>query len=131
MTSTLLPPHSKPPSLTFSPALPAHPPLIIWQVFFDRKDLREISESQLKQDVRSSYVLVTVLDPATVTSPWVVMENETAYATAVPIQVLYDADNYRWTELRKWVEERVEITVFGAAERAKGRRPCYHDARRS
>ena len=46
-------------------------------------------------DVIASSVVVTVVDTATFDSSWVVLENQTAHESSIPIQTVYDADVYR------------------------------------
>eukprot|EP00450_Noctiluca_scintillans_P019286 CAMPEP_0194513594 /NCGR_PEP_ID=MMETSP0253-20130528/45905_1 /TAXON_ID=2966 /ORGANISM="Noctiluca scintillans" /LENGTH=189 /DNA_ID=CAMNT_0039357159 /DNA_START=19 /DNA_END=584 /DNA_ORIENTATION=+ len=71
--------------------------------FFDRCDLLEITASTLEQAVLASRLLVTVLDPFTFISPWVLMENLSAANCGIPIIMTYDADRFHWAELDKWV----------------------------
>jgi len=71
--------------------------------FFDRSDLLEITASALEQAVLASRLLVTVLDPFTFSSPWVLMENLSAANRGIPIILTYDADRFHWAQLDKWV----------------------------
>jgi len=72
--------------------------------FFDRCDLLEITASALEQAVLASRLLVTVLDPFTFISPWVLMENLSAANCGIPIIMTYDADRFHWAQLDKWVD---------------------------
>ena len=72
--------------------------------FFDRSSLDEISKEQLERDVLASRCLVTILDPETFNSDWVVFENETALTANVPIQFFYDGDMFSWPDLQQWKE---------------------------
>jgi hypothetical protein len=57
-------------------------------------------------------VCVTVLDPFTFNSSWVLRENELAANAGIPIVLVYDADRYRWDgQLDKW--RRLHPWVFG------------------
>ena len=73
--------------------------------FFDLQNLEEISQEQLRADVLKSKCLVTVLDPETFKSQWVVLENQTAAENGTPIVIFFDGDKYAWNELSFWVEE--------------------------
>mmetsp|Transcript_55601 Transcript_55601/g.148300 ORF Transcript_55601/g.148300 Transcript_55601/m.148300 type:complete len:654 (-) Transcript_55601:255-2216(-) len=85
--------------------------------FFDRSDLLVITEKALKKAVRSSKVCVTVLDPFTFDSGWVLQENLCAANCGIPIVVLYDSDRFAWSqfemwrEMYPWVFARPEIAV--------------------
>ena len=72
------------------------------KVFFDRSDLTDISEEVLERSVKESRVLVTVLDPHTFESDWVVKENQWAAEAGRPIVPIYDGDRHRWDTLKKW-----------------------------
>ncbi len=72
------------------------------KVFFDRSDLTDISEEVLERSVQESRVLVTVLDPHTFESDWVVKENQWAAEVGRPIVPIYDGDRHRWDTLKKW-----------------------------
>ena len=58
--------------------------------FFDRSDLLEITEPALKEALLASDVLVTVIDPFTFNSIWVLRENVFAFNLGVPIVVSKD-----------------------------------------
>merc|ERR1719261_1965385 len=73
-----------------------------FKAWFDRSDLQEITMDKLKEAVESSHCLITILDPFTFESPWVVKENEWARDANIPIILLYDGDRYRWDQLAKW-----------------------------
>ena len=72
------------------------------KVFFDRSDLTDISEEVLERSVKESRVLVTVLDPHTFESDWVVKENQWAAEAGRPIVPIYDGDRHRWDTIKKW-----------------------------
>jgi hypothetical protein len=72
------------------------------KVFFDRSDLTDISEEVLERSVKESRVLVTVLDPHTFESDWVVKENQWAADAGRPIVPIYDGDRHRWDTIKKW-----------------------------
>ena len=72
------------------------------KVFFDRSDLTDISEEVLERSVKESRVLVTVLDPHTFESDWVVKENQWAAEAGRPIVPLYDGDRHRWDTIKKY-----------------------------
>jgi len=72
------------------------------KVFFDRSDLTDISEEVLERSVKDSRVLVTVLDPHTFESDWVVKENQWAADAGRPIVPIYDGDRHRWDTIKKW-----------------------------
>ena len=72
------------------------------KVFFDRSDLTDISEEVLERSVKESRVVVTVLDPHTFESDWVVKENRWAAEAGRPIVPIYDGDRHRWDTLKKW-----------------------------
>ena len=73
--------------------------------FFDRSDLDEISEEALKERMMSSRVVVTILDPYTFNSSWVLRENEWAANAGIPIITVYDADRFKWAgQLDKWFQ---------------------------
>ena len=72
------------------------------KVFFDRSDLTDISEEVLERSVKESRVVVTVLDPHTFESDWVVKENRWAAAAGRPIVPIYDGDRHRWDTIKKW-----------------------------
>ena len=71
------------------------------KVFFDRSDLTDISEEVLERSVKESRVVVTVLDPHTFESDWVVKENRWAAEAGRPIVPLYDGDRHRWDTIKK------------------------------
>jgi len=71
--------------------------------FFDRLDLLEISEEVLEDAVKTSRVLVTIIDPYTFESEWVVKENAWAEQYGRPIITLFDGDHHRWDQLKKWL----------------------------
>ncbi|KAH8057611.1 hypothetical protein JL722_6697 [Aureococcus anophagefferens] len=73
------------------------------KVFFDRSDLLEISEAALRDAVRASRVIVTVVDPVTFDSVWVANENAWAKDLGKPIVAFYDRDRHAWDEISKWV----------------------------
>ena len=73
------------------------------KVFFDRSDLTDISEEVLERSVKESRVVVTVLDPHTFESDWVVKENRWAAEAGRPIVPLYDGDRHRWDTIKKSV----------------------------
>ena len=70
------------------------------KVFFDRSDLTDISEEVLERSVKESRVLVTVLDPHTFESDWVVKENQWAAEAGRPIVPIYDGDRHRWDTMK-------------------------------
>jgi hypothetical protein len=71
--------------------------------FFDRSDLLEVTEAALHSHMRRSNIVVTVLDPLTFSSIWVLKEHYCAYNEGIPIICVYDADRYRWTgQLDRW-----------------------------
>jgi len=72
------------------------------KVFFDRSDLTDISEEVLERSVKESRVVVTVLDPHTFESDWVVKENRWAAEAGRPILPIYDGDRHRWNTIKKW-----------------------------
>ena len=72
------------------------------KVFFDRSDLTDISEEVLERSVKESRVLVTVLDPHTFESDWVVKENRWAAEAGRPIVPIYDGDRHRWDTIKKY-----------------------------
>ena len=82
---------------------------MIWNLqfaaIFDRNALEETTKDGLKEHVLSSACLVTVLDPETFKSQWVVLENQTAAENGTPIVIFFDGDKYAWNELSFWVEE--------------------------
>lgn len=84
--------------------------------FFDRTDLKLITMEQLKEDVLSSGCIVTVLDPSTFESEWVVFEHRTAVEAGIPIVPFYDADSYRWAELSHWVQKHPAFFTVPAVE---------------
>ena len=71
------------------------------KVFFDRSDLTDISEEVLARSVKESRVVVTVLDPHTFESDWVVKENRWAAEAGRPIVPIYDGDRHRWDTIKK------------------------------
>ena len=52
--------------------------------FFDLQNLEEISREQLIKDVKNSKAVVTVVDPETFRSDWVILENQTAFDNGIP-----------------------------------------------
>ena len=56
-----------------------------WTTFFARTDLSPVTEAALRRAVENSRVVVTVLDPVTLSSPWVRKENMWAFNSGVPI----------------------------------------------
>ena len=60
---------------------------------------------KLKEHVLSSACIVTVLDPSTFHSEWVLKEHEWATEAGIPIVPFYDADLYRWADLSLWVSQ--------------------------
>ena len=52
--------------------------------------------------MKESRVLVTVLDPHTFESDWVVKENRWAAEAGRPILPIYDGDRHRWNTIKKW-----------------------------
>ena len=93
------------------------------KVFFDRSDLTDISEEVLERSVKESRVVVTVLDPHTVESDWVVKENRWAAEAVRPIVPIYDGDRHRWDTIKKcaacvWLGSRLspfDVRAGGAA----------------
>ena len=104
--------------------------------FFDRSSLDEISKAQLERDVIASRCLVTILDPETFTSEWVVFENETATAAGVPIVPFYDGDAYAWSELQQWKDKypsffaKVAPIEYRKAEHKESRRKLVETTKR-
>ena len=87
------------------------------QAFFDRSSLEEISKVQLERDVLASRCLVTVLDPETFTSDWVVFENETATAAGIPIVPFYDADAYAFSQhIQQWKDKHPDFFAMAPIE---------------
>ena len=73
--------------------------------FFDLQNLEEISPEQLTKDVKSSKALVTIIDPETFKSQWVILENQTASDNGIPIIPFYDGDRWKWNDISFWVAE--------------------------
>ena len=73
-----------------------------FKAWFDRSDLNTISMEALQEAVEKSVCLVTILDPFTFESEWVVSENQWARDKNIPIIALYDADRYPWDTVGKW-----------------------------
>ena len=67
----------------------------------------------LQDAVEKSALLVTILDPFTFESEWVVKENEWARDKGVPIIALYDGDRYQWDQAR-WLHRRVCVQNRGS-----------------
>ena len=65
-----------------------------------RSDLDEITMEALQDAVLKSALVVTILDPFTFESEWVVKENEWARDNGIPIIALYDGDRYQWDQAR-------------------------------
>ena len=49
--------------------------------------------------VLASRCLVTIIDPVTFNSTWVLKENLWAANAGIPIVAVFDADRYRWVSL--------------------------------
>ena len=83
-----------------------------WRPFFDRSDLVEITEPSLKAAMLNSEVCVTVLDPHTFNSLWVLKENLLAANAGIPIICVFDSDRFRWNgQLDKWL--KLHPWIFG------------------
>ena len=80
-------------AIVTAPTHPPTPPHLLtdmleargWTTFFARTDLSPVTEAALRRAVENSRVVVTVLDPVTLSSPWVRKENMWAFNSGVPI----------------------------------------------
>ena len=70
--------------------------------FFDRCDLKDITEEAIKVKIEASRAVALVVDPGTFHSMWVSKEVLWAANAGVPIVPLYDSDLYRWDQIQKW-----------------------------
>ena len=84
--------------------------------FFDLQNLEEISREQLVKDVKASKALVTVIDPETFHSEWVLLENQTAADNNIPIIPFYDGDRWKWNDISFWVSKHPEFFKIPAIE---------------
>merc|ERR1719387_2302208 len=90
-----------------------------FHAWFDRSDLTAITLDAIRDAVESSHVMVTILDPFTFESQWVVQENEWARDLGIPILVLYDGDRYEWGHIAKWQATHPHCFKFPAIEYVK------------
>lgn len=84
--------------------------------FFDLQNLEEISREQLIKDVKASKALVTVIDPETFNSEWVLLENQTAVDHNIPIVPFYDGDRWKWNDISFWVSKHPAFFKIPAIE---------------
>ena len=90
--------------------------------FFDLQNLEEISREQIIKEVKSSKAMVTVIDPETFRSDWVILENQTAFDNGIPIIPFYDGDRWKWNDISFWVGEFPNFFKIPAIEYHK----TYH-----
>jgi len=73
------------------------------KAFYDRSDLKVITEASLHEKLHASSTCITVIDPWTFSSGWVLQENLWATNAGIPIIPVYDSDRFKWKgQLDKW-----------------------------